>query len=351
MASSRWKRFAFFERQTLNITDVLEDLLDGEHSNNNKSLRSLVAAATTSASTLSFVTTTASLPAHLLTGTTTTTEPLVSSLQACFADTTLTDTTTVPLPPANASTTTTTTDDSGSLVLAFIASQDSPRIHCIDITRRCHALVEDAADGWRGYLTTTTSNGIVDLAVCHGSSTQHGSYSPILLACVHERVVSVYQDPHVAGLSAQKPPDTSPTQDLLHFTVDEGLHPTAVALTPSVVGVGTAEGVVLLYRIQASSSAVPWVRIPPPPSAVSAVVSLQWSSSSPQQHLFVAYAEGLCCYDLPASTSSSSSSNWAAPTGRHDLDGRSVTSASLVDGQDPNQVAVVRVVWSQRMCP
>lgn len=407
MASSRWKRFAFFERQTLNITDILEDLMDRPDSSpeQSKSLRSLAAAATSSAEALSFVASTAGLPPSNTAASSTSDPILVSSLNACInptlatttsmvTDDTTTTTSTVPLPTSGSSHHRNPNSRSDGLVLAFIGSKDCPRVHCLDLTRRCHALPDDAADGWRGYVSLTT-NGVVDLAVCRYETTTNGSSSsrhslqqhrPLLLACLHTTSLTVYQDPHV-GLSAKKPfaqdettTTTSNSPNVVSIPAEDGTHPVAVDISPSgKVAVGTQEGVVHVYQLLFSRTpgGAPTlkssVRIPPPPSTTSAaVVSLRWSSSSSsteeddddddrnarrtedssptQPHLFVAYTEGLCCYHLPATTptvmTTGTSSGWAAPTGRHDLDGRALGSPSLVDRQDPRQIAVVRVrLW------
>jgi len=211
MASSRWKRFAFFERQTLNVPkDVLEDLIPVTGANNSakNSLRTLQMAA--NQESVSLTVSTAALPLDtkpaqiVLLGKKSKQQQqqqqsideskqqqqqqqedsvslMWSSLTACTVPELTAPGSTesskssvrlpsqgqAVLPAASQSTTTTTTTVLDGLVLGFAASKDSALVHCFDLTVRCNppskqqqestnsnnattALMEDM-DGWRGY--------------------------------------------------------------------------------------------------------------------------------------------------------------------------------------------------------
>jgi hypothetical protein len=209
MPSSRWKRFAFFERQSLNLaSEVLEDLIpiggsttdtsvgadvtkDNKRSSARHSMNSLHEAAETSSNdTVSLVVTTAALPLHSKPAAVPTSNArdadidslalndMWSSLTACnpidfpvstTGEKSIRSTTaslserTIKLPSQSQATqgeskVVTSTDSVDGLVLVFVASRDTDRIHCFDITVRCSppstTLENDLEDldGWRGYI-------------------------------------------------------------------------------------------------------------------------------------------------------------------------------------------------------
>jgi len=199
MASSRWKRFAFFERQTLTVPpDVLEDLIPAIDSSSKASMRTLHLAASSQES-VSLTVSTAALPLDTKPALTTllhnsssssnkaTTKNdeskpgsgsmedsvslMWSSLTACTSPelsstmsseqqqqqqggnsssstkksaTAASASSSVKLPsqgqaalPSSSSSSSTTTVLDG-LVLAFASSKDSTRVHCFDLTVRCN---------------------------------------------------------------------------------------------------------------------------------------------------------------------------------------------------------------------
>lgn len=247
MASSRWKRFAFFERHTLSLaSEVLQDLIPiggSEGRGSRRSLSGLKRSADEAANdSVSLVVTTASLPLNskpesvgsgekdpdlsALTG-------MWSSLYACSA---------MELPGAEGSTirlpsqTQSFEDDSNvqssgtavdGLVLVFVASRDTDHVHCFDVTVRCNPPesgekdLEDL-DGWRGYIAPLkgqrpkppqsgatarnledriisehmeqeTTEGIVGIATCRAKS----GLRPVHMACITHTNVVVCVDPHL----------------------------------------------------------------------------------------------------------------------------------------------------------
>ena len=246
MASSRWKRFAFFERHTLSLpSEVLEDLIpiggaDGR--SNRRSLSALRDSNEANYDSVSLVVTTAALPLNSKP-----TQSLVekdaeltalssmwSSLNACAA---------MELPglgeeaimrlPNQANFTETesnlpSTDTAADgLVLIFVTSQDTDLVHCFDVTVRCNPSdssekdLEDL-DGWRGYfapfkgqhvkppqsslssrnvedriisehMEPEMAEGVVGVATCRETS---GNLQ-VHMACISEKNVVVIKDPHL----------------------------------------------------------------------------------------------------------------------------------------------------------
>lgn len=246
MASSRWKRFAFFERHTISLaSEVLEDLIPiggSEGRGSRRSLKALNQAANEAANdAVSLVVTTAALPLNskptnvgqeksmedsALTN-------MWSSLNACAA---------MELPGAESDTirlpsqAQTFEDDSNvvssgaavdGLVLVFVGSQDTDHVHCFDVTVRCNPPdssekhLEDL-DGWRGYIAPLrgqkrkpaqtdasgrsledriisehmeqeTTEGIVGIATCRAPS----GHRPLHMACITHSNVIVCIDPHL----------------------------------------------------------------------------------------------------------------------------------------------------------
>jgi hypothetical protein len=246
MASSRWKRFAFFERSTLSLaSEVLEDLIPIGGSEGRGSRRSVGtlnrAADEASNDTVSLQITTAALPLN--------SKPvdkgqaknpddnalssMWSSLTACTpSELPGTESGAIHLPSqAQMLEDDTNVTSSGTaldgLALVFVASQDTDRVHCFDVTVRCNPSkssdkdLEDL-DGWRGYiapmkgqkqkaptpgtgartfedriisehLEQETAEGIVGIATCRATS----GHRPLHMACITKSSVGVCVDPHL----------------------------------------------------------------------------------------------------------------------------------------------------------
>eukprot|EP00977_Amphora_coffeiformis_P002374 scaffold448_cov156-Amphora_coffeaeformis.AAC.3 len=410
MASSRWKRFAFFERHTLNVpNDVLEDLIPIGKNSQRQSVRSLAAAAATSLdSSVCMCVTTAGLPAG---GTTTTTitkksggdsasedalEAMWKSLTACHL---VPETTTMREEkeetvefPANSNSGNKSNSASSSsataldgLVLAFLASNESPYVHCVDLTIRCNPpltteeLQLEDMDGWRGYVaplmqtntspsnTTTAAEAlsggesILDIATCRvpppkqsegSSSNKEQSYTALHLACLSHARLVIWEDPHLHLSCRQplaKPTETKPSKVWsTHLNTGTDGDPVVLAMQAGLAAVGTNQGAVLVWTFRPHQPAVAmrkYLRIPPPPTEGHRVVSVHLSCTETKAYVFVTYdrphastvsdndqdgmaTAGLCCYEFPMP---SGSSTLSAPSARHDLDGRHVVSARLVD--------------------
>jgi hypothetical protein len=210
MASSRWKRFAFFERHTLNLpSEVLEDLipLGSDAHSTRRSLRSLsLAGEGSSNDSVSLVVTTAALPltsrpkekdpsktsssslgdSNQNDTNTDALEAMWTSLTACAAiqfdpendEQGQTQTPMVQLSsqaqlPRSRPATTTAIQEmaqgvgasqpaTDGLVLAFVTSSDTELVHCFDVTARCNPPITEITkeledlDGWRGYFAAFT---------------------------------------------------------------------------------------------------------------------------------------------------------------------------------------------------
>lgn len=250
MASSRWKRFAFFERNTLSLaSEVLEDIIpieEGRRSLN--ALNNRPTNKTANNDAVSLVVTTAALPMNskpkkkrVFTADNNSPEAsavddMWSSLAAC-APMELPDLEsggTIRLPSQaqffedDTNIQVSKSPALDGLVLAFITSKDTENIHCFDVTVRCNPpdkssnkdSLEDL-DGWRGYLapfkgqqkidhtTPQTSvedriisehmepeagkEGIVAIATCRASS----GHRPLHMACITQSKVVVCVDPHL----------------------------------------------------------------------------------------------------------------------------------------------------------
>lgn len=244
MASSRWKRFAFFERHTLSLaSEVLEDLIPIEGAEGRGSRRSVNALdrAATEASndSVSLVVSTAALPYKSKPDVTVDdadddTVALISmwsSLNVCCSalEPAGLEGRLIQLPSqaqnfeddSNVKTSATAVD---GLVLAFVSSQDTNYVHCFDVTVRCNPPdspgkdLEDM-DGWRGYfapfksrkgkptstatsledriisehMTQETKEGIVGIATCRATS----GHRPLHMACITRTNVVVVVDPHL----------------------------------------------------------------------------------------------------------------------------------------------------------
>lgn len=379
MASSRWKRFAFFERQSITIPDaILNDLQISETTlatNANPSH----SASTIKSIPLHFVLTTAALPLHTKPSSIAVTTPenpstvpdvtqpqqnavvaMWSSLSACnpttIENSVASDDKTIRLssqgqashvtssPPVVA---TTLLD---GLVLGFVSSLNSSRIHCFDVTVRCNpskmslsAAAAEELDGWRGYWTpftptvvrqqqqpqansTTnsgndiTTTGVAAMAVCRIPTSKPRAHSPLHVVCLGlQSQLVVYEDPHL-HLSCRIPVhDTvNSTESMIMYTIPTGSKwntandgvASVLNIAPGMVAVGTTTGVVIVYVYNHAATTTnqssigiatknkhlsrmlrPYLRIPPPPVSDVCVVSVQLSisSNSKKANVFVSY--------------------------------------------------------------
>jgi hypothetical protein len=221
MASSRWKRFAFFERHTLNLpSEVLEDLipLGSDAHSTRRSLRSLSLAGEESFNdSVSLVVTTAALPLTSRpkekdpsktssleanpNNNTDALEAMWTSLTACAAiqldpkkdehgqskTPTLQLSSQAQLPRSRPTTTipemavqqgvVSQQPATDGLVLSFVTSSDTELVHCFDVTARCNPPVTEIPkeledlDGWRGYFAAFTKPAVRSSA--RGSKSTH----------------------------------------------------------------------------------------------------------------------------------------------------------------------------------
>lgn len=268
MASSRWKRFAFFEKNALSLpSEVLEDLLPtGESSSSNFRTGRRSSSVETLHDKVNMVVTTAALPLDskpkpVIVGNNfpsnnnnNTSEALTSmwsSFTACHPMEHMPSKITLPSQAqvfeddSNLVSSETAVD---GLVLAFVTSCDTDRVHCFDVSVRCSnsnkastdSSLSDATandkpapirsdledmDGWRGYLapvpqwnqrygpdprtnaedrivaehmggsskTEECREGIVGIATCRATS----GHRPIHMACITATNLVVCVDPHL----------------------------------------------------------------------------------------------------------------------------------------------------------
>ncbi len=245
MPSSRWKRFAFFERQALSLaSEVLEDLIPIGTSEGKGSRRTAGTVISNRAGndvandSVSLVVSTVALPLKSRPNTVVKDAhddavPLAgmwSSLYACTAmGIENVDDGTLRLPSqaqyfqddSNVTSSETAVD---GLVLVFVTSQDTDFVHCFDLTVRCNPPDTtgkdlEEMDGWRGYfaplknkarrsvpagvtledriitehLEQDNTEGIVHIAVCRSTS----GHRPLHMACITRTNVVVCVDPHL----------------------------------------------------------------------------------------------------------------------------------------------------------
>ena len=126
-----------------------------------------------------------------------------------------------------------------------------------------------------------------------------------------------------------------------------------VDIAPGIAAVGTDKGSVHVFAY-GGVKLRPYLTIPPPPSPGMSVATCKISLSKDKASIFVAYqrisnassprsSAGVCCYDMPLPGPNSPA--LSAPSARHDLDGRSVPTASLCDAvgtKDAVHFTVVR---------
>ncbi|GAX22817.1 hypothetical protein FisN_24Lh099 [Fistulifera solaris] len=384
MASSRWKRFAFFERNQLNMNaEVLEDLLP---SISNVSGQKNPSSETDSGNDLvSLVATTASLTIDSKPPPRENTQESTdeNAMAAMWASLTVC---TSPEPPKDDEQETKSftisrqneaISDYGTrsksfldgLVLAFVTSAHTDLIHCIDITMRCNPPLAsemdvDSFDGWRGYfspflrtppgpsrpptlesyhLEEVPTENIVAISCCRGTS----GHNPVMLACISKSNVTLWEDPHL-HLSCRLPVKTPqpPIEPKVYSLQKEWNNVDGDCLSldviPSLLAVGTTGGAVIVYVIKPTGRLIrSYLRIPAPPAGDSAAIAVKLYAEGEQKAcVFVAYrrntdassqaSSGVCCYEFPF-PNSSSSAMLSAPSARHDLDGRSVGSGSHTD--------------------
>lgn len=242
MASSRWKRFAFFDRQSLNLaSEVLEDLIPIEGSEGRTSRAALNQAAEAANDSVSLVVSTVALPLKSKPssglvkndGEELPLTDMWSSLNACSAPGLegINDGESIRLPSQaqyfeDDSNMVNTESAVDGLVLIFLTSRDTDYVHCFDLTVRCNPPdasskdnLEDM-DGWRGYfapfktkrrpvmmpagatledrvvsehLQQDTTEGIVHIASCRTAS----GHRPLHMACITKKNVLVCVDPHL----------------------------------------------------------------------------------------------------------------------------------------------------------
>jgi hypothetical protein len=289
MASSRWKRFAFFDRKNFKIPPpIFDDIVPANQNDRRSNSNNSISDRTTISENISLAVVNgagipyASLPDKLKLADTDPRHGVVgmaNTLEACNHNGL------IGLDEDNNNDNLTNNNDNnnaadsyqfsstgqtlavpdgvhkkngnvnGSLVLAFVSSKSSPRVHCIDLTVRCNPIHESKAsssslsgnfdgrldrnsnslggdgqdmedlDGWRGYfspfaydvisedsLTTSSTVGqtpstmdkakIVAMAVCSDhETTKIKSGKNIYVACVtdsdHSVGVSVHRNPHL----------------------------------------------------------------------------------------------------------------------------------------------------------
>eukprot|EP00934_Nitzschia_sp_Nitz4_P006160 Nitzschia sp. Nitz4//scaffold35_size145790//53677//57308//NITZ4_003021-RA/size145790-augustus-gene-0.134-mRNA-1//-1//CDS//3329549097//6150//frame0 len=345
MASSRWKRFPFFERHTLSLaSEVLENIIPIGGSEGKGSRRSVSALDRAASEALddsvSLVVTTAALPYNSkpeqgsadVEGENAALVGMWSSLNVCCSalEPAGLDNTTILLPSqaqnfeddSNVKTSTTAVD---GLVLVFASSQETDYVHCFDVTVRCNPPdspqkdLEDM-DGWRGYfaplksrkrkppqlpgpttledrvisdhMTQESVEGIVGIATCRATT----GHRPLHMACISSTNLVVVVDPHLY-LSCSRRPLATP--DKLEAQVYELAtewnetkdgNATSVDIVSGIVAVGTDKGSVHIFTYGGGKQYLrPYLTIPAPPSGGLAVASCRLSLGADAASVFVAY--------------------------------------------------------------
>ena len=416
MASSRWKRFAFFDRHTLGVgSDVMLDMIPGQDSgtrprvsgretdgdiclsvntaalplSSQKSSRQTQPQAPSSSPSASSASLLVAKSGSAAEGSSL--SAMWTTLTACSSPQDIGPEGTIELP--NQSQLFNGTDQSGmqqtrvkdGLVLVFMASKRSPRVHCVDVTVRCSPRgdsesADEDLDGWRGYWcplpsAQTSSEENSDASTTGqpdsntGNSTNTSgktgtskvdtmpvSEEPVvgmatcregvklLVATVGKSTVVVDMDPHLY-LSCQVPLSMSRTKGPKYrlataWNKAQHGHCSCVDIEPGYVVVGSDTGFVLIYSSRGGSLRS-FMTIPPT-SPGTQVTSVKISLSSSKLAIYVSYDKradhvssrgnlgGVCCYDLGKPPSSPSSLP-SSPSARYDLDSRHVLSARLTD--------------------
>jgi len=377
MAASRWKRFAFFERNNLTFpSEVMTDLIPTISNESGRLTLSV-----DEGDTVSMVVSTALLPNMM--GKVTekkmdgkrndddeskSIEAMMRAIAACSAPPVQDGTIQLPSQAQTFLDSKSTTAQDDGLVLVFCASQQSDRVHCIDVTVRCHpsarnsadgtnapaATPDDSLDGWRGYWTPFVNqpteklpdkvedrimsdhmpppagDPVVDLAACR----QHDH---LWVACLASTNLIVFVDPHLS-LSCRLPLATNTAEEGVSYrlgtswNVPQQQKYNCVDISSNgLIAVGTDNGSVHVFNPQKG-----FLRnIMSFSSRESLITSVRWSVSPSKVALFCCHQSlrssrngggGICCYDLGNPNDPSTT-----PLARHDLDSRPVLSSRLCD--------------------
>jgi len=405
MASSRWKRFAFFEKNHLSLpSEVLEDLIptvDSSFHNNDRSGGRYVSLAVTTAAlpfnskpeTIISLTSDEnddSVPLSEMWSSVMTCNPIESTPTSpgkssnCVASATAASNRNINLPSqAQAFQDDSNVASSGTaidgLVLAFVTSRDTDRVHCFDISVRCNkksngsnksdTIDEDLEDldGWRGYLNPLRSKhkqivtdnknermeeGILSIATCRISS-GHGA---LHMAIISSTNVCVCIDPHLY-LSCRRPLSTSKSTKAPFFSLGSEWNETssgrisAVDIVPGIVAIGTDSGGLHVFSYDDKRCVLrPYLSVPPPPSNDMSITMCKISAGKKKVSIFVAYhrqkravrgnnagasssprkSAGVSCYEMPL-PQGTLPTPISAPSARYDLDSRNCMSSSLCD--------------------
>jgi len=380
MAASRWKRFAFFDRSNLTFqSEVITDLIP---SISNESGR--VTLSQDEGDTVSMAVSTASLPvmalnnADIKVGGRKRSEDESSSIEAMFKALSACSSLpsqdgTIPLQSQAQSFLNSKgpSEQVDGLVLVFCASQESDRVHCIDVTVRCHPDSRSSADdnsvaiptsdeeldGWRGYwspfhkqqkekfsnrvedriisdhLPSVAGDPVIDLAA--SSQGEH-----LWVACLASTNLTVFVDPHL-WLSCRLPLATNTAEECVCYrlatpwnTQQEQKCTSVDVSSTGLIAVGTDKGAVHIFSSQKGSLRNIMAFSSPNPN-LNPITSVNWSISPSKAALFCCYRSlrsprtaggGICCYDLGDSINLPST-----PLARHDLDSRPVLSSRLCD--------------------
>lgn len=264
-------------------------------------------------------------------------------------------------------------ESADGLVLVFLASQESDRVHCVDVTMRCNppqsmspvVAEEDSLDGWRGYWTpfckeekSASSSRLEDRIIADHLSgndpvvaltTCRQSDGKLWVACLAKTNLIVCEDPHL-GLSCRIPLSSSTTDTVSYRlavpwnSATLGVAQCIDMTTAGLVAVGTDNGAVHIFSVQKGFLRA--VLTIPSVAQHQQVAALQWSVSAQKVSLFVVYhhksggprgtSRGICCYDLGSPT------NVSPPQARHDLDSRPVVSSRLCDSTAGQNLLVAR---------
>lgn len=351
MASSRWKRFAFFDRHTLNLpSQVLEDLLPESD-----------AGRSTSNNNISMVLNTAALPKEYQINASNNNNnedgnpsqqeqqqalsQMWSSLTACSEPPLDQEQSSrnihLPSQQQQQQQSHTTVISSGTamdgLVLLWVASPKTNFVHCLDLTVRCSGSSTDGAeaemDGWRGYfMASPTESGIVDVVACR--MPVDNGHSPLYVACLTECSVEIYVDPHL-HLSCRLPVTTPSSESFSNVIklatpwneTQHGRASTLDLVKDGLLAIGTDSSHVLLYNVSPTAISLQQTIPPPPQGGVVTCVKLNGNS------IFCTYQKGISCFEFSIETANISA--------RHDLDTRPVLSKASVDFEN-HQLIVAR---------
>ena len=169
----------------------------------------------------------------------------------------------------------------------------------------------------------------------------------------------------ISVANSRRPLSTPAKTDAPTFTLSSPWNPesygnlSAVDIVTGIVAVGTDKGGVHVFTYGGGRHVLrPYLKIPPPPSNDMAVVRCKISISKEKASIFVAYRRrpsdgtastsprsnaGVSCYDMPL-PQGSTPAPVSAPSARHDLDGRNVSSSSLCDAVSTDKDGVLFTV-------